>query len=89
MDAITAIAKKSEIARFKGRLGLSLFTYYLLLFSGFILINLIQPSLFQENVVANISLAEFYGSGLIVVGGIFVAIYNIRATRFANKIEKS
>lgn len=89
MDAITAIAKKGEIARYKGRLGLSLFSYYLLLFSGFVLINLIQPSLFQESVVANITLAEFYGSGLIIIGAVFAAIYNIKTNNFTKKVEES
>ncbi len=89
MDAITAIAKKGEIARFKGRLGLSLFTYYLLLFSGFILINLLKPSLFQEVIFANFTLAEIYGSGLILIGGVFAAVYNVRSARFAKKIENS
>ncbi len=89
MDAITAIAKKGEIARYKGRLGLSLFSYYLLLFSGFVLINLLKPSLFQETIIANISLAEFYGSGLLITGGLFAVIYNVKTNSFAKKVENS
>ncbi len=89
MDAITAIAKKGEIARYKGRLGLSLFSYYLLLFSGFVLINLVKPSLFQEIIFANISLAEFYGSGLLIFAGLFALIYNLKSNKFAKKVEGS
>jgi uncharacterized membrane protein (DUF485 family) len=62
------------------RLGLALFTVYLLLYGGFVLINSFAPAIMETIPLAGINLAVLYGFGLIVVAVVLALIYGIFAS---------
>ncbi len=57
------------------RLGLALFAVYLLLYSGYVLVNAFQPSLMDTVVFAGINLATAYGLGLIGAALFLALVY--------------
>lgn len=48
------------------RLGLTLFAFYLLLYSGFVLLATFAPADMESTPLAGVNLAIWYGFGLIV-----------------------
>lgn len=57
------------------RLGLLLFSVYLLLYGGFVMINAFAPATMEMTPVAGINLAILYGIGLIVAALVLALIY--------------
>jgi uncharacterized membrane protein (DUF485 family) len=57
------------------RIGLSLFTLYLLLYAGFVLLAAFSPSTMERTPLAGVNLAIWYGFGLIVVAILMAFIY--------------
>lgn len=62
------------------RLGLVLFSVYLLLYGGFVLINSFAPAVMEVIPFAGINLAVLYGFGLIVAAIILALIYGVFAS---------
>lgn len=62
------------------RLGLVLFSIYLLLYGGFVLINSFAPAVMEVIPFAGINLAVLYGFGLIVAAIILALIYGVFAS---------
>ncbi len=59
------------------RLPLVLFGIYLLLYGGFIVINLFATELMELTPLAGVNLAIWYGFGLIIAAIILAFIYGI------------
>ncbi len=57
------------------RIGRVLFTIYLLLYGGFVLLNAFSPETMEITPVAGINLAILYGFGLIVAAFVLALLY--------------
>jgi len=57
------------------RLGLVLFTVYLLLYGGFVMLNAFRPQIMETTPLAGINLAIWYGFGLIAAALILALAY--------------
>lgn len=80
MEADKAAAKKSK-------LGVILFIIYTLLYSGFVMIGLINPELLGLHVIGKQNLSIVYGFGLIILAIVMGFIYNAICTRMENKMN--
>ncbi len=63
------------------RLPLVLFGIYLLLYAGFIAINLFATELMELTPFAGVNLAIWYGFGLIVAAILLAFIYGVTGSR--------
>ncbi len=61
--------------RRRARYGLILFAIYLLLYGGFVLLNVFDPKLMESTPVAGVNLAILYGFGLIAAALLLALIY--------------
>ena len=57
------------------RYGLTLFTVYLILYAGFMLLSAFAPQKMAERPFGGVNLAILYGMGLIIGALILAAIY--------------
>lgn len=71
----------------KIKLGLWMFSFYILLYGGFIVINVIDPKLMSTD-IGSLNLAIVYGFSLIIIALIIALIYNYMSTRFEKKYNK-
>ncbi len=72
---------------FKIKLGLWMFSFYLLLYGGFIVVNVVNPKLMSTD-IGSLNLAIVYGFSLIIIALIMALIYNLLSTRFEKKYDK-
>lgn len=61
--------------RRNSRLGLVLFTVYLTLYGGFVLLNAFAPEQMERTVLAGINLAILYGFALIIAAFVMALLY--------------
>ncbi len=80
LDADNSAAKKS-------RLGVILFTFYTIIYGGFVVIGLVDPELMGVHVLGKQNLAIVYGFGLIVLAIIMGFIYNAMCTKLEDKMN--
>ena len=59
------------------RIGMILFLLYLLLYSGFVLLNTFYPQTMEATPVAGVNLAITYGFGLILAAFVLAVLYGI------------
>lgn len=59
------------------RLGLVLFGLYLVLYGGFVLLNMIAPTTMEATPLWGINTAVLYGFGLIVAAIVLALIYEL------------
>ncbi|QDU80692.1 hypothetical protein Pla110_24240 [Polystyrenella longa] len=64
----------SDIER-NTRYGLRLFTVYLLLYLGYILLSTFTPKMMQDIKIAGVNLSVMYGFGLIIAAWVLALIY--------------
>lgn len=57
------------------RIGLVLFSVYLLFYGGFVLLNTFSPETMEATPVAGINVAILYGFGLIIGAFVLALIY--------------
>jgi uncharacterized membrane protein (DUF485 family) len=57
------------------RLGLRLFAVYVILYGGFMLLNVFLPQTMAQSPLARINLAIWYGLGLIVAALVLALLY--------------
>ena len=67
--------------QYNTRLGLILFTIYLVLYLGFVLINAVNARLMERIVLAGLNLAIVYGMVLIVFALVLALIYGMMCKR--------
>lgn len=72
--------KEDGSSEYKSKLGVRMFLFYFVIYSGFILINTINPKLMGIDVF-KVNLAIFYGMGLIVLALTMALIYNYLCTK--------
>ena len=70
---------------YKIRLGLWMFSFYLLLYGGFIVINVVDPKLMGID-IGSLNLAIVYGFSLIIIALIMALIYNLSEHKIREKI---
>lgn len=63
----------------RSQLGFVLFTIYLLLYSGFVLINAFRPEWMQVQPLSGVNLAILYGFGLILAAFFLALLYGMFA----------
>ena len=56
--------------------GRVLFTFYLVLYGGFVLLNAFSPETMEQTPVAGVNLAILYGLGLIAVAFVLALVYD-------------
>lgn len=71
-----APAGKDPAAPYKMKLGIWMFTFYLLFYGGFVAVNLLAPLAMEQTVLLGMNLATVYGFALIVVALIQALIYD-------------
>ncbi len=69
------LATGDEAVTRNARIGLVLFTVYLLLYGGFVLLNAFSPETMERPVLAGVNLAIVYGFGLIVAALALALLY--------------
>ena len=78
--------KEDGSTEYKAKLGVKMFFVYFIIYSGFILINTLNPKLMGIDVL-KVNLAIFYGIGLIVLALIMAVIYNYLCTKKEVEME--
>ncbi len=73
-------------AAFKSRLGIRLFSFYSLVYFGFVLLNTISPATMGLP-VGGLNLAIVYGFGLILFALLLAFIYNARCSRAEERLD--
>ncbi len=79
--------KKDNASAAKTRLGVIMVLIYTLIYSGFILINVIKPKIMKTD-VGSLNVAIIYGFGLIITALVQAFIYNIICNRMEEKAER-
>jgi len=82
LDADNAAAKKSK-------LGVILFIFYIIVYSGFVIIGLVDPELMGFHVLGKQNLAIVYGFGLIILAIIMGFIYNYFCTKMEDEMNNN
>lgn len=67
---------KDPAFSYKRRLGVRMFAAYAVFYAGFILINMVNPTLMETTVAAGLNLAVVYGFSLIAIALLLALIYN-------------
>lgn len=67
--------KTDSILSRNARLGLVLFTVYLLLYGGFMTLNVMNPKMMAEPAMFGLNLAILYGFGLIIAALVLALLY--------------
>ena len=66
---------------YKRRLGVVMFLIYSIIYSSFVLINLLSPRAMERVVFAGTNLAVVYGFGLILFAILLSLVYSVLCTR--------
>ncbi|PLX93383.1 MAG: hypothetical protein C0621_07625 [Desulfuromonas sp.] len=78
---------KDNAAAYKGKIGISMFVVYTLVYFGFVVINATNPSLMQE-VVLGQTFAVIYGFGLLAFALILAVVYNALCNAAEERLNK-
>lgn len=78
---------KDLAAAQKSRLGIWMFLLYLLIYAGFVAINLIDPGLMEKTVLFGLNLATIYGFGLIIFAFLEALVYNAICLGYEKRAE--
>lgn len=78
--------ERDKSIKIKTKTGVWMFLVYMVVYVGFILINLINPKLMGAN-IGSLNLAIVYGFGLIVFALILAFIYNFICSRLEEKMN--
>lgn len=60
----------------KSRIGIRMTLIYLLIYGGFVVVSVFQPTWMGARAILGLNLAVIYGLGLIIIAFIFALIYN-------------
>ena len=77
---------KDKAAKFKTRVGIWMFLLYAVIYTGFILINTIDPRLMASD-IGGLNLAIIYGFGLILFALMVAFVYNAICTAAEEEIN--
>ncbi len=87
MHGPAAKLETDHAAAKKSRLGIILFIFYILVYSGFVVIGLADPELMGVHIIGKQNLAIVYGFGLIILAIIMGFIYNAICTGMENSMN--
>ena len=73
--------EEDHAVAYKTRLGVQMFFIYALVYTGFVLINIIKPMLMEKPIIFGLNLAVVYGFGLIILSLVMALIYNALCIR--------
>lgn len=79
---------EDRASEYKARLGIYLFIFYVLVYAGFIVINVMSPKTMGVIVLGGLNLACVYGFGLIILAIIMGVIYNHMCTKKEDELNK-
>ena len=74
---------------YKMRLGAVMFLLYGLIYSGFVAINVVNPTLMETPSLLGMNLACVYGFGLIVLALVLALIYNHMCTAKEKQVNSA
>lgn len=77
---------EDNAAGIKTKIGLWMFLLYTLVYSGFIIITVVNPDLMATN-IGHFNLSIVYGLGLIVFALILALIYNALCSKYEKKLN--
>ena len=72
----------------KARLGVRFFFLYLFFYAGFVVIGVFNYELLAQEVAMGLSLALFYGIGLIVFAVLLGILYNNFCSRYEDDLNE-
>lgn len=75
-------------SEYKAKLGVYMFFIYVLIYAGFIVINVANPKAMELIMFAGLNLAVVYGFGLIVLAIVMGLIYNHLCTKKEDELNK-
>lgn len=78
--------EQDNASKIKTKIGMWMFIIYTIVYAGFILITVLNPSLMSAN-VGQLNLAIVYGLGLIIFAIILAFVYNILCSRQEKKLN--
>ena len=79
---------EDKASEYKARLGVYMFIIYVIVYAGFIVINLASPKSMATPLFSGLNLAVVYGFGLILLAIVMGLIYNHMCTRKENELNK-
>lgn len=79
---------KDPASGYKMRIGAWLFLVYLIIYIGFVAINVLSPLMMDKTIIFGLNLAVTYGFGLIVIALILALIYNHMCIIKENELNK-
>jgi len=79
--------KEDKSSAYKARLGVWMFFGYVIIYVGFILINVLNPKLMSTK-IWTLNLALVYGWGLIIFALILAMIYNHMCTKAEKRFNE-
>ncbi len=74
---------------YKTRLGVSMFILYALVYSGFVIINIVKPLLMENIICLGLNLAVVYGFGLIIFALFLALIYTHMCSTKEKELSKA
>ncbi|THB64405.1 MAG: DUF485 domain-containing protein [Gammaproteobacteria bacterium] len=78
---------KDNATGYKSALGVKLFFVYLVVYIGFVAINVFKPELMEE-VIGGQSVSIIYGFGLIILALIMALVYNAMCGKAEARLNK-
>lgn len=78
---------KDNAKKIKTKLGVKMFIFYAIVYTGFILINVLSPKLMSTD-IGGLNLAIVYGFGLIALALILAFIYNYYCSKYEKELNK-
>jgi len=72
----------------KTKIGILMFTFYSLVYAGFIIINTVAPKVMSIPVLFGVNLAIVYGVGLILLAIVLGLIYNFLCTKKEDELNQ-
>jgi len=79
---------EDKASDYKARLGIYLFIVYVIVYAGFIVINVASPKSMGIIIFAGLNLACVYGFGLIILAIVMGLIYNSMCTKKEYELNK-
>ena len=78
---------EDKASEYKAKIGIYFFIFYSIVYSIFVVINVISPLSMATIVFAGLNLAVVYGIGLIILAIIMGLIYNYMCTKKENELN--
>lgn len=80
--------KEDKSSKKKASLGIKLFFVYLLIYSGFVFIGIVNPALMGIRIIFGLNLAVVYGFGLILIAIVMGWVYHMICSSYEDKMNK-